>query len=121
MVVATPGLLFDAVCQLKQASPRTLSLVPEQVPVWTGADGDVVRIGDPVTGNFISLVYQDVGKRSQAQQAAPVRRARHAHGARPGDVHPGPGQQPVRAGGRGRPRANPPIKRSRDEGLVPAP
>jgi hypothetical protein len=38
------------------------------------ADGDVIRIGDPVTGNFVSLVYQDVGKRSQAQQAAPVRR-----------------------------------------------
>jgi hypothetical protein len=25
-----------------------------------------------VTGNFISLVYQDLGKRSQSQQAAPV-------------------------------------------------
>lgn len=38
------------------------------------ADGDVIRIGERVTGNFISLVYQDVGKRSQAQQSAPVQR-----------------------------------------------
>ena len=38
------------------------------------ADGDVIRIGEKVTGNFISLVYQDVGKRSQTQQAAPVQR-----------------------------------------------
>lgn len=29
MVVATPGLLFDAVCQLKQASPRTTVAVEE--------------------------------------------------------------------------------------------
>ena len=38
------------------------------------ADGDVVRIGDRVTGNFVSLVYQDLGKRAQAQQPAPVQR-----------------------------------------------
>ncbi len=37
-------------------------------------DGDVVRIGDRVTGNFISLVYQDMGKRAQAQVPAPVQR-----------------------------------------------
>jgi pSer/pThr/pTyr-binding forkhead associated (FHA) protein len=29
-------------------------------------DGDVIRIGDRVTGNFVSLVYQDMGKRAQA-------------------------------------------------------
>ena len=39
------------------------------------ADGDVIRIGDRVTGNFVSLVYQDLGKRAQAQMAAPVQRA----------------------------------------------
>ena len=39
------------------------------------ADGDVVRIGDRVTGNFLSLVYQDLGKRAQAQLSAPVQRA----------------------------------------------
>ena len=55
---ATTGILFHG----------------ERVKSHVFADGDVVRIGDPVTGNFISLVYQDVGKRSQAQQAAPVRR-----------------------------------------------
>jgi len=38
------------------------------------ADGDVIRIGDRATGNFISLVYQDLGKRAQAQQSAPVQR-----------------------------------------------
>ena len=37
-------------------------------------DGDVIRIGDRVTGNFVSLVYQDLGKRAQAQLAAPVQR-----------------------------------------------
>lgn len=37
-------------------------------------DGDVIRIGDPVTGNFVSLTYNDVGKRAQAQPAAPVQR-----------------------------------------------
>jgi len=37
-------------------------------------DGDVIRIGDRVTGNFVSLVYQDLGKRAQAQVAAPVQR-----------------------------------------------
>ena len=37
-------------------------------------DGDVIRIGDPVTGNFVSLTYQDLGKRAQAQPAAPVQR-----------------------------------------------
>ena len=37
-------------------------------------DGDVIRIGDPVTGNFVSLTYQDVGKRAQAQPSAPVQR-----------------------------------------------
>jgi ABC-type multidrug transport system ATPase subunit len=37
-------------------------------------DGDVIRIGDRVTGNFVSLVYQDLGKRAQAQQPAPVQR-----------------------------------------------
>ncbi len=35
-------------------------------------DGDVVRIGDRVTGNYISLVYQDLGKRAQAQPTGPV-------------------------------------------------
>ena len=37
-------------------------------------DGDVIRIGDRVTGNFISLVYQDMGKRAQAPVPAPVHR-----------------------------------------------
>jgi ABC-type multidrug transport system ATPase subunit len=37
-------------------------------------DGDVIRIGDRVTGNFVSLVYQDLGKRAQAQLTAPVQR-----------------------------------------------
>ncbi|MBZ5710182.1 ATP-binding cassette domain-containing protein [Nannocystis pusilla] len=37
-------------------------------------DGDVIRIADPVTGNFVSLTYQDIGKRAQAQPAAPVQR-----------------------------------------------
>jgi pSer/pThr/pTyr-binding forkhead associated (FHA) protein len=46
----------------------------ERVKSHVFADGDVVRIGDPVTGNFVSLSYQDIGKRAQAQQAAPVRR-----------------------------------------------
>ncbi len=55
---ATSGILFHG----------------ERVKSHVFTDGDVIRIGDPVTGNFISLVYQDVGKRSQSQQAAPVRR-----------------------------------------------
>ena len=38
------------------------------------ADGDVIRIGDRVTGNFVSLIYQDMGKRAQAQVPAPVQR-----------------------------------------------
>ncbi|MCY0990605.1 ATP-binding cassette domain-containing protein [Nannocystis sp. ILAH1] len=37
-------------------------------------DGDVIRIADPVTGNFVSLTYQDLGKRAQAQPEAPVQR-----------------------------------------------
>jgi len=37
-------------------------------------DGDVIRIGDRVTGNFVSLVYQDLGKRAQAAVPAPVQR-----------------------------------------------
>ena len=37
-------------------------------------DGDVIRIGDRVTGNFVSLVYQDMGKRVQAAVPAPVQR-----------------------------------------------
>lgn len=36
----------------KQVSPRTLSLVPAQVPVWTGAGGDVVRV---VVGTYEGL------------------------------------------------------------------
>ena len=55
---ATSGILFHG----------------ERVKSHVFADGDVVRIGDPVTGNFVSLSYQDIGKRAQAQQAAPVRR-----------------------------------------------
>jgi ABC-type multidrug transport system ATPase subunit len=54
---ATSGLLFRG----------------QRVKSHVFADGDVIRIGDPVTGNFISLVYQDLGKRAQAQ-AAPVQR-----------------------------------------------
>ncbi len=45
-----------------------------RVPSHVFADGDVIRIGERATGNFVSLVYQDVGKRSQAQQSAPVQR-----------------------------------------------
>lgn len=46
----------------------------QRVQEHTFNDGDVIRIGDPVTGNFVSLTYQDVGKRAQAQPAAPVQR-----------------------------------------------
>ncbi len=37
-------------------------------------DGDVVRIADPATGNFVSLTYQDIGKQAQVQPSEPVRR-----------------------------------------------
>src|SRR5690349_21667995 len=53
----------------------------ERVKSHVFTDGDVIRIGDPVTGNFISLVYQDMGKRAQAQQAAPIRRCALDKGA----------------------------------------
>ncbi|MCA9656791.1 MAG: ATP-binding cassette domain-containing protein, partial [Myxococcales bacterium] len=39
-------------------------------------DGDVVRIADPATGNFISLTYQDIGKQAQVQPMEAVRRQR---------------------------------------------
>lgn len=37
-------------------------------------DGDVVRIAEPATGNFISLTYQDIGKQAQVQPSEPVSR-----------------------------------------------
>jgi ABC-type multidrug transport system ATPase subunit/pSer/pThr/pTyr-binding forkhead associated (FHA) protein/ABC-type multidrug transport system permease subunit len=37
-------------------------------------DGDVVRIADPSTGNFVSLTYRDVGKQAQRQPTEPVQR-----------------------------------------------
>ena len=37
-------------------------------------DGDVVRIAEPATGNFISLTYQDIGKQAQRQPSEPVSR-----------------------------------------------
>ncbi len=37
-------------------------------------DGDVVRIAQPETGNFISLTYQDIGKQAQSQPLEPVSR-----------------------------------------------
>jgi hypothetical protein len=71
-------------------------------------DGDVVRIADPSTGNFVSLTYRDVGKQAQRQPTEPVQRLplvgelttigrerEHQRGLR------GPDRQ-ARAGGRSR-------------------
>ncbi len=37
-------------------------------------DGDVIRIANPSTGNFISLTYRDIGKHAQVQPVQPVHR-----------------------------------------------
>ncbi|MCA9636976.1 MAG: FHA domain-containing protein, partial [Myxococcales bacterium] len=37
-------------------------------------DGDVIRIADPRTGNFVTLTYRDIGKQAQSQPSELVRR-----------------------------------------------
>ena len=45
-----------------------------RVPAHTFRDGDVVRIGDPLTGNFVTLTYQNVAQPAVQAVAQPVNR-----------------------------------------------
>lgn len=47
---STNGLLFNGI----------------RVPAHTFNDGDVVRIGDPLTGNFVTLTYQNLAQPAQS-------------------------------------------------------
>src|SRR5262249_23086324 len=53
---STNGLLFEGK-RLPVSSPLGL------------ADGDVLRIGDPATGNFVTLTYRNPGSQRAAQAA----------------------------------------------------
>ena len=55
---STNGLLFNG----------------QRVPTHTFNDGDAVRIGDPLTGNFVTLTYQNTLQAAQPQAVQPVNR-----------------------------------------------